>query len=105
MVIAPAGCSVPAIHCLRAATGVALGTNQVHAAPSSRRRSGCGWWPAAMHMWQPAATAIFAARILVVMPPEPSGEALRPAMASISGVMCRDLRHDARARIPLGSAL
>ena len=60
-VIAPAGRSVPAIHCLRAASGVDAGTNQVQRAPSSRRRSGWRWWPAAMHMWQPAATAMRAA--------------------------------------------
>src|SRR5438270_101955 len=38
MLMAPAGRSVPAIHCLRAAAGVAVGTNQVQSAPSSMRR-------------------------------------------------------------------
>src|SRR3989440_6663679 len=56
--ISPAGRSVPAIHCLRAAAGVALGTNQVQSAPSSMRRRGWRCTPAAMHMWQPAATAM-----------------------------------------------
>ena len=40
-----------------------------------------------MHMWQPAETAMRAARILVVIPPEPTSEAERPPMASISGVI------------------
>src|ERR1700682_5691686 len=35
--IAPAGFRVPAIHCLRVATGVEEGTNQVQRAPSSMR--------------------------------------------------------------------
>ena len=40
-------------------------------------------------MWQPAATAMRAATILVVMPPVPTPDAERPAMASISGVISR----------------
>ena len=36
--------------------------------------------------------AIFAARIFVVIPPEPTSEAERPAMDSISGVICRTSR-------------
>ncbi len=39
-----------------------------------------------MHMWQPAETAIFAAMIFVAMPPEPTSDMDRPAIASISGV-------------------
>ena len=44
-----AGLKVPAIHCLRVASGVELGTNQVQRAPSSMRRSGCSTAPLAMH--------------------------------------------------------
>ena len=36
----PAGFKVPAIHCLRVATGVEEGTNQVQRAPSSMRCNG-----------------------------------------------------------------
>ena len=42
-----------------------------------------------MHMWHPDATAMRAARILDVMPPEPTAEVERPAIASMSGVICR----------------
>ena len=45
--------------------------------------------PAVMAMAQPAAVAIFAAAILVAMPPEPTADAEPPPMASISGVMSR----------------
>ena len=48
--IAPAGFKVPAIHCLRVATGVEVGTNHVQRAPSSMRLSGCCSAPLAMHM-------------------------------------------------------
>src|SRR5258706_166460 len=85
---APAGRSVPAIHCLRAATGVEAGRNQVQRAPASMRLSGCRGSPAAMHMWHPAATAMRAAAILVAIPPEPTPEAEPVGRASISGAMC-----------------
>ena len=42
--------ALPAIHCLRAATGVAAGMNQVQRAPASTLRSGCCGCPDAMHM-------------------------------------------------------
>ena len=42
-----------------------------------------------MAMAQPAAVAIFAAAILVAMPPEPTADAEPPPMASISGVISR----------------
>ena len=58
-----------------------------------------------MHMWQPADTAIFAAMILVVMPPEPTSDAERPAMASISGVMCRTCSMNCAFGSLLGSAV
>ena len=47
--IAPAGFKVPAIHCLRVATGVEDGTNQVQRAPSSMRCNGRLSAPLAMH--------------------------------------------------------
>ena len=102
---APAGFRVPAIHCLRAATGVAAGMNQVQRAPSSMRLTGWRCEPAAMHMWQPAETAIFAARILVVMPPDPTSEADRPAMASICGVTLSTRSMNSAAGSLLGSAV
>ena len=98
------GRSVPAIHCLRAAAGVALGTNQVQRralldAPQRmrmrcRRRCTCG---------SRRATAMRAARILVA---HAAGAERRtpsaPAMASISGVMWRTSRMKRGAGILVG---
>src|SRR5690348_10461515 len=89
MVIAPLGRSAPAIHCLRAFSGLDAGRNQLQSAPSSRRRTGCIGAPAAMAMAHPADVAILAAAILVAMPPDPTAEAEPPPIASISGVISR----------------
>ena len=102
---APAGRSVPAIHCFRAATGVECGMNQVERAPDSILRIGCRSCPDAMHMWQPACTAMRAAAILVAMPPVPTSDAERPAMASISGVICRTRSMNTAAGSRFGSAV
>ena len=55
--------------------------------------------PAAMAMAQPAAVAIFAAAILVAMPPEPTADAEPPPMASISGRDVADFGNQPRRRI------
>ena len=57
--------------------------------------------PDAMHMWQPALTAMRAAVILVTMPPEPTSDLARPAMASISGVMRMHALDEARVRVAI----
>ena len=56
-------------------------------------------------MWQPAEIAIFAARIFVVIPPEPTSEAELPAMDSISGVICRTSRMNCALGSLFGSAV
>ena len=95
MVSVPFGSSAPAIHFLRAVTGLAAVRNQVQRAPSAIARSGCSTRPEAMTMCVPALVAIRAASILVCMPPRDSSEPAAPAIASISGVtratqgMCR----------------
>src|SRR5262249_50824836 len=78
--------SVPAIHRLRDCSGVALARNQVQRAPATTRCKGCSSWPDATTMLQPPARAIFAASILVTIPPEPKPDVGLPAIASISGV-------------------
>jgi len=85
--IAPFGSSAPAIHFLRAVTGLAGVRNQVQRALSAIARSGCAMRPEAITMWVPPAVAILAASILVCMPPRESSEPAAPAMASIAGVM------------------
>ena len=87
MTIAPRGSSEPAIHFLRAVTGLAGVRNQVQAAPSAIAFSGCVTRPEAITMWMPAVVAILPASILVSMPPRDSSEPDAPAIASISGVM------------------
>ena len=56
-------------------------------------------------MAQPAAVAIFAAAILVAMPPEPTADAEPPPMASISGVMSRISGMSRAVELRLGSAV
>ena len=75
------------IHFLRAVTGFAGVRNQVQGAPSAIALSGWAMRPDAITMWVPAAVAIFAASILVRMPPRDSSEPAAPAIATISGVM------------------
>ena len=87
MTSAPRGSKDPAIHFLRAVTGLAGVRNQVQGAPSAIALSGCSTWPEAMIMCVPAVVAILPASILVSMPPRAVSDSLTPAIASISGVM------------------
>ena len=81
------GSSEPAIHFLRAVTGLAGVRNQVQGAPFAIASSAWGTRPEAITMWVPARVAILPASILVCMPPRESSEPAAPAMASISGVI------------------
>src|SRR5580700_9316326 len=83
----PRGSSEPAIHFLRAVTGLAGVRNQVHGLPSAIDCSGLSIRPEAITMWVPAVVAILPASILVRMPPRESCEPASPAIASTSGVM------------------
>ena len=58
-----------------------------------------------MAMAQPAAVAIFAAAILVAMPPEPTADAEPPPIASISGVISRTSGISRAVGSRLGSAV
>ena len=87
MVSVPFGSSAPAIHVLRAVAGLEGVMNQVQRPPSATVRRGFIRRPSAMTMCVPPAVAIWAASILVRMPPRESSEAAPPAMASIAGVM------------------
>ena len=82
----------------------AAGTRCSARLPASSRFSGCRWCPAAMHMWQPAPTAIFAAAILVAMPPLPTAEAEPPAIASISRRDALDLGMNSGRGVAVGIA-
>src|SRR4051812_45217178 len=96
--MAPRGSSEPAIHFLRAVTGLAGVKNQVQALPSPIALSGCAMRPDAITIWVPAVVAILPASILVSMPPRDSSEPDAPAIASISGVM----RGTSGTRLPPG---
>ncbi len=87
MVSWPRGLSVPAIHCLRAASGEPALTNQVQGLPASMAASGRRRLPLAMTVAHPADSAMRAATSLVTMPPEPNSVAEAPASASMSGVI------------------
>ena len=87
MVSVPLGSSEPAIHFLRAVTGLPAARNQVQRAPLAMASSGCSMCPEAITMWVPPPVAILAASILVCMPPRDRPEPAAPAIASISGVM------------------
>src|SRR5204863_9711635 len=78
--------SEPAIQRLRAVTGFAGVRNQVQRPPSAIACSGCSILPLAISMCVPAVVAIFAASILVYMPPRDSSDPAAPAIASISEV-------------------
>src|SRR5688572_33035171 len=86
MVSVPLGSSEPAIHFLRAVTGLAGVRNQVERAPAAIAASGWSTWPEAITMWAPAVVTILPASILVTMPPRESSEPDAPAIASISAV-------------------
>ena len=98
MVSVPLGSSEPAIHFLRAVTGLPAVTNQVQRAPLAMASS--GWSTMAggdHHVGARAPVAILAASILVCMPPRDRPDPAAPAMASISGVM-RSTRGDVLCR-------
>src|SRR6202171_6107663 len=84
MVSVPFGSSEPAIQRFRAVTGFAGVRNQVQRPPSAMACSGCSILPDAISIWVPAVVAIFAASILVYMPPRDSSDSAAPAIASIS---------------------
>src|SRR6202051_1618812 len=86
MVSGPLGSSDPAIHRLRAVTGLAGVRNHVQRPPSAIARSGCSILPDAISMWVPAEVAIFAASILWNRPPRENSDSAPPAIASISAV-------------------
>src|SRR6202171_1831768 len=69
MVSVPFGSRDPAIHRLRAVTGLAGVRNQVQRPPSDIACSGCSIVPDAISMCVPAVVAILAASVLVCMPP------------------------------------
>src|SRR2546423_11600019 len=86
MVNVPFGANDPAIHRLLAVTGLAGVRNQVQRPPSAMACSGCSIFPDAINMCVPAVVAIFAASILVRMPPRDNSDPAAPAIASISEV-------------------
>src|SRR5258708_2957714 len=86
MVSVPFGSKEPGIHGLGAVTGLAGVRNQVQRPPSDIACSGCSILPDAISIWVPDVVAIFAASILVRMPPRDSSDSAAPAIASISEV-------------------
>src|SRR5262249_59640382 len=87
MVRIPFGSSEPAIHFLRAVTGLAGVRNQVQRAPSAIALSGCASLPDAITIWVPPWVAILPASTLVCMPPRESSDPAAPDIAPIAGVM------------------
>ncbi len=86
IVTEPLSSSVPAIHALRAVTGLDGVRNQVQGPPSQTRAIGWEIRPSAITICAPPAPAMRAASILVRMPPRDASEAAPPAIASICGV-------------------
>src|SRR6266700_4180856 len=86
MVRVPFGSRDPAIHRLRAVTGLAGVRNQVQRPPSDIACSGCSILPDAISIWVPPVVAILADSILVRMPPRDNSDSAAPAIASISEV-------------------
>ena len=86
MVSVPFGSSEPAIQRLRAVTGLAGVRNQVQRPPSDIACSGCSILPEAISICVPEVVAIFAASILVNMPPRDNSDSGRARHASISEV-------------------
>src|SRR6267142_2011220 len=86
MVTVPFGSRDPAIHRFRAVTGLAGVRNQVQRPPSDIACSGCSILPEAISICVPAVVAIFAASILVRMPPRDNSDSAAPAIASMSDV-------------------
>ena len=74
-----------AIQRFRAVTGFAGVRNQVQRPPSAIACSGCSILPDAISICVPDVVAIFAASILVYMPPRDNSDSAAPAMPSISG--------------------
>ena len=102
MVSAPFGSSEPAIHLLRAVTGLAGVRNQVQRPPSATACSGWSILPDAISICVPPMVAIFPASILVRMPPRDSSDLAAPAIASISAVTALNHRNQFRVRICAG---
>src|SRR5262249_35195504 len=74
----PLGSGDPAIHFLRAGTGLAGVRNQVQRAPPAIAASGCATRPDAITICVPAWVAILPASILVCMPPRESPDPAAP---------------------------
>ena len=105
MTSCPLGSSCPAIQRLRAVTGSDGARNQVHAAPQSSARNGCRIVPDVITMLAPDASAMRPASILVTMPPRDSSDPALPAIASMSGVICRTSRTSVPAGVLPGGAV
>ena len=101
----PSGARAPAIHRLRAERPSGAGRNQVQRAPCSSAARGCGTWPTAIAIAQPAWVAIWAATSLVRMPPEEYPGGGSPPIASISGVSAATTGICAAAGSRRGSAV
>src|SRR3954467_8640605 len=86
MVSVPFGSSDPAIQRFRAVTGLAGVKNQVQRPPCAIACSGCSILPEAISIGVRAEVAIFAASILVNMPPRDNSDSAAPAIASMSAV-------------------
>src|SRR6202023_1540999 len=86
MVSVPLGSKDPAIHRFRAVTGLAGVRNQVQRPPSAIAASGVSILPDAISICVPDVVAIFAASILVRIPPRDNSDSAAPAIASISEV-------------------
>src|SRR5450631_2295901 len=105
MVSVPFGSSDPAIQRFRAVTGLAGVRNQVQRPPSAIACSGCSILPDAISIWVPAVVAIFAASILVYMPPRDSSDSAAPAIASISAVTDFTIGISFASGLPPGGAV
>ena len=77
----------------------------MHGAPSAIACSGFCTLPLAITMCVPAPSAIFAASILVFMPPFDSSVPASPAIASISGVMAVTTSRRSPVLLPPGGAV
>src|SRR5262249_25661135 len=100
----PLGSSEPAIHFLRAVTGLAGVRNQVQRAPPAIAASGCATRPDAITICVPAWVAILPASLLVGRPRRESPAPAAPAMASIAGVMRSTSGTSLALALPAGGA-
>jgi hypothetical protein len=104
MVSVPLGSSEPAIQRFRAVTGLAGVRNQVQRPPSAIACSGCSILPEAISICVPEVVAIFAASILVNMPPRDNSDPAAPAIASISEVTDSTIGISFASGLALGGA-